>query len=149
MLRVLVVAIGVACIAGAAFLAKSSLVRCARVAVFGVLVLIGTFFEGRYRARRATGSGWQRTAERFVDPVSGNSSRFGTIRKPVNVPTWTPSNSEKCDDAPAANRAWMPTRSRRILPLAVCLCCIAINTIGLFTDAILDGFAALRLGSGG
>lgn len=71
MLRALVVSIGVACIAGAAFLANQVWFVALELAVFGVLILIGTFFEGRYRASRATGSGWQRTAERFVDPVSG------------------------------------------------------------------------------
>jgi hypothetical protein len=71
MLRALVVAIGVACIVGAAFLANQVWFAALELAVFGVLILIGTFFEGRYRGHRATGTGWQRTAERFVDPVSG------------------------------------------------------------------------------
>lgn len=71
MLRAFVVAIGLACIVGAAFLANQVWFVALELAIFGVLILIGTFFEGRYRARRPTGSSWQRTAERFVDPVSG------------------------------------------------------------------------------
>jgi hypothetical protein len=71
MLRAFVVAIGVACIVGAAFLASRVWFAALELGVFGALILIGTFFEGRYRASRATGSGWQRTAERFIDPVSG------------------------------------------------------------------------------
>jgi len=71
MLRVLVVAIGVGCIVGAVFLANQVWFAALELGVFGALVLIGTFFERHYRARRATGSGWQTTAERFVDPTSG------------------------------------------------------------------------------
>lgn len=71
MLRALVIAIGVGCIVGAIFLANQIWFAALELGVFGALVLIGTFFEGHYRARRATGSGWQSTAERFVDPTSG------------------------------------------------------------------------------
>lgn len=71
MLRALVVAIGVACIVGAVFLAHQLWFLALELGVFGALVLIGTFFEGRYRGRRAGGSGWQDTSERFVDPTSG------------------------------------------------------------------------------
>lgn len=71
MLRALVVAIGVACIIGAFFMANRLWFVALELGVFGGLILIGTFFEGRYRTRRATGSGWQTTAERFVDPTSG------------------------------------------------------------------------------
>ncbi|HET6277043.1 MAG TPA: hypothetical protein VFE16_14030 [Candidatus Cybelea sp.] len=71
MLRALVIAIGVACIVGAVFLAQQIWFLALELGVFGALVLIGTFFEGRYRGRRATGSGWQSTSERFVDPTSG------------------------------------------------------------------------------
>ena len=71
MLRALVVAIGVACIAGAVFLAHQLWFLALELGVFGGLVLIGTFFEGRYRGHRASGGGWQDTSERFVDPTSG------------------------------------------------------------------------------
>ncbi len=71
MLRALVVAMGGACIVAAVFLANQVWFVALELAVVGALILIGTFFEGRYRARRPTGSGWQTTAERFVDPTSG------------------------------------------------------------------------------
>ena len=38
--------------------------------LFGVLVLLGTLLERRYRPATGRGKG-QRTDERFVDPVSG------------------------------------------------------------------------------
>lgn len=43
------------------------------VAIQGAIVLIALLAErGRYRPRTsATGSGWQRTAERFQDPSTG------------------------------------------------------------------------------
>ena len=71
MLRALVVAIGVACIVGAAFLANQVWFAALELAVFGALILIGTFFKGAIAGGAPTGTGWQRTAERFVDPVSG------------------------------------------------------------------------------
>jgi hypothetical protein len=71
MLRALVVAIGVGCIVAAVFIGTRVWFAALELGVFGALILIGTFFEGRYRARRATGSGWQTTAERFIDPTSG------------------------------------------------------------------------------
>jgi len=71
MLRAFVVAIGVGCIVAAAFIANKVWFAALELGVFGALVLIGTFFEGRDRSRRATGSGWETTAERFVDPTSG------------------------------------------------------------------------------
>jgi|HubBroStandDraft_6_1064221.scaffolds.fasta_scaffold3242865_1 hypothetical protein len=71
MLRALVIAIGVGCIAGAIFLANQVWFAALELGVFGVLILIGTFFERHYRTRRAAGRGWQSTAERFVDPTSG------------------------------------------------------------------------------
>jgi hypothetical protein len=73
MLRLVVIAIGVALLVTAAWIAVSqpsawpAAVECA---IFGILVLVGTFLEGHYRARRA-GSGWQTTRERFVDPTTG------------------------------------------------------------------------------
>ncbi len=71
MLRALVVAIGAGCILAALFMANRVWFAALELGVVGALILIGTFFEGRYRTRRATGSGWQTTPERFVDPTSG------------------------------------------------------------------------------
>ena len=71
MLRALVVVIGVGCIVAAFFIPGRIWFLALEMVVFGALILIGTFFEGRYRARRVAGSGWQSTGERFVDPTSG------------------------------------------------------------------------------
>lgn len=71
MLRGIVVAIGVACILGAVFVASRVWFAALELGIFGAVILIGTFFERRYRGRRPTGSGWQTTTERFVDPTSG------------------------------------------------------------------------------
>jgi hypothetical protein len=71
MLRALVIAIGVACLAGAAFLAHLVWFAALELAVFGILILVGTFFEKHYRERRAAGSGFEKTDERFVDPTTG------------------------------------------------------------------------------
>ena len=71
MLRALVVAIGAGCIIGAVFVGSRVWFAGLEMALFGILILIGTFFEGRYRAARATGTGWQTTGERFIDPTSG------------------------------------------------------------------------------
>ena len=71
MLRVVVVAIGVACLIGALFLAHLVWIAALELAVFGAFILIGTFFEKHYRARRAAGTAWKATGERFVDPTTG------------------------------------------------------------------------------
>lgn len=40
--------------------------------IAGIVLLLGTIFEGRYRPRiHANAAGWQATGERFVDPASG------------------------------------------------------------------------------
>jgi hypothetical protein len=71
MLRAFVVILGVGCIVAATFMSGLVGYAAFQLAVLGALILIGTFFEGRYRARRAAGSGWETTGERFVDPTSG------------------------------------------------------------------------------
>ena len=71
MLRALVVAIGIACIAGAFFIPHAAWFAAVELGIFGALILIGTFFEARYRGRRAGRAGWQSTGERFVDPTTG------------------------------------------------------------------------------
>lgn len=71
MLRVLVVAIGIACLIGALFLTHIAWFAALELAVFGALILGGTFFEKHYRERRTAGSGFQKTGERFVDPTTG------------------------------------------------------------------------------
>jgi hypothetical protein len=72
MLRLTVVGIGVALLLAAAWLTVRHGVWPAALycAIWGVLILIGTFLEGHYRSRRA-GANWQTTGERFVDPTSG------------------------------------------------------------------------------
>lgn len=71
MLRVVVVAIGVACLIGALFLVHLAWFAALELGVFGILILAGTFFEKHYRERRTAGSGFQKTDERFVDPTTG------------------------------------------------------------------------------
>ena len=45
-----------------------------QVLAFGVIVLIGTLFERRYRGTQEPRNGnWQRTDEQFIDPTSGES----------------------------------------------------------------------------
>lgn len=45
----------------------------AELGIVGLLILIGTLLERRYRGRRSApeAAGWQSTGERFVDPTSG------------------------------------------------------------------------------
>jgi hypothetical protein len=71
MLRVVVVAIGVACLIGALFLARLVWFAALELGIFGILILAGTFFEKHYRERRIAGSGFEKTDERFVDPTTG------------------------------------------------------------------------------
>ena len=61
MLRVVVVAIGVACLIGALFLVRLASFAALELGVFGILILAGTFFEKHYRERRTAGSGFQKT----------------------------------------------------------------------------------------
>jgi membrane protein implicated in regulation of membrane protease activity len=74
MLRLIVIALGVALLGVAAWIAISrtavwpAAVECG---IFGVLVLVGTFLEARYRSRRAGTGSWQTTGERFLDPTTG------------------------------------------------------------------------------
>ena len=70
-LRVAVLGFGVLLLGGAAVAA--ALGAGAAVlgpAVLGFMIVLGTVFEGRYRASRADGlgPGWERTAERFREP---------------------------------------------------------------------------------
>lgn len=51
MLRALVVAIGVICIVASVFIASRAWFAAIELGVFGAAVLIGTFFERRYRTR--------------------------------------------------------------------------------------------------
>ena len=71
MLRVIVIAIGAGCLIGALFLVHVVWVAALELAIFGVLILVGTFFEKHYRARRVAGRNWPSTGERFVDPTTG------------------------------------------------------------------------------
>jgi hypothetical protein len=70
MLRIVTIAIAVACFIGALYLAHIVWFGALELALLGVAILVGTFFEGHYRARRA-GVGFEKTGERFVDPTTG------------------------------------------------------------------------------
>jgi hypothetical protein len=74
MLRVIVVALGVALLLTGTWIVVTQRAPwpvALECAIFGLLILIGTFLEGHYRSRRAAGSSWQTTGERFVDPTTG------------------------------------------------------------------------------
>ena len=73
MLRVAVLSIGTLCIAGGIAVAIASpriWPVSVELVIIGALILLGTLLERSYRSRRATSAAWQRTGERFVDPVS-------------------------------------------------------------------------------
>jgi hypothetical protein len=73
-LRAVVVGFGVALLVTAAWIElaqRAPWPAALECAIFGVLILIGTFLEGHYRSRRAAGTTWQATGERFIDPTTG------------------------------------------------------------------------------
>ena len=73
MLRSIVLAAAAALIAGAAIavvVMPALWPMSLEFGVFGLLVIVGTLFERRYRGRKA-GLDWQPTGERFIDPTSG------------------------------------------------------------------------------
>lgn len=74
MLRAIVIALGIGFVGAGVWVAAVTpawpvAIECA---VFGLLILAGTFLERQYRSRRfARGDGWETTGERFVDPTTG------------------------------------------------------------------------------
>lgn len=74
-LRNAVLALGAACLlAGLIALVLGAVGAALMFGAWGVCLLVGTLYERiRYKplAGRAPGPGWERTAERFVDPQSG------------------------------------------------------------------------------
>ncbi|MBV8149224.1 MAG: hypothetical protein JO092_09050 [Candidatus Eremiobacteraeota bacterium] len=97
MLRLIVIAIGLALLVAAAWIAVTqpsvwpAAVECA---ILGILVLVGTFLEGHYRSRRAAGNGWQTTGERFVDPTTGRLTEVRYDPK-TGERTYEPSDSNQ------------------------------------------------------
>ena len=76
MLRGVIIGLGVAMLAGAAFagLAAGGGPAAVALGVFGAILLAGTLFERRRyqgRADRPPGPGWELTGERFRDPEDG------------------------------------------------------------------------------
>jgi hypothetical protein len=74
MLRTIVIGFGMALLVTAAWIVlaqRAPWPAALEYAIFGVLILIGTFLEGHYRSRRDAGSNWQATGERFIDPTTG------------------------------------------------------------------------------
>jgi membrane protein implicated in regulation of membrane protease activity len=76
MLRATVIGFGILLMVAAAVLAVVlPLVMwpvAVELAIFGALVLIGTFFERHYRTRHPSDSSqWQSSGERFIDPTTG------------------------------------------------------------------------------
>ncbi|HEV2262860.1 MAG TPA: hypothetical protein VGR69_11290 [Candidatus Rubrimentiphilum sp.] len=71
MLRAIIIIIGLAMLAfGIGFLKASSGPGLPLI-IFGCLIVLGTIFDQRYRARTRSDSGWEPTGERFVDPATG------------------------------------------------------------------------------
>jgi hypothetical protein len=94
MLRTLVISIGVALILATAWMTLISHTpwqASIQLAIFGVLILVGTFLEGRYRSNRSGGASWQPTGERFVDPSTGALTEV----------TYNPQTGERSYQTPA------------------------------------------------
>lgn len=74
MLRAFVIAIGVTCIAAGVFVAIAAprvWPLALELGCFGILVLVGVFFERHYRGRTAPASArLEQTGERFLDPTT-------------------------------------------------------------------------------
>jgi hypothetical protein len=65
---------GVAAFVGAFLLFGGRIIAGAYALGLGVLIVIGTVFERRYRANDGrVGAGWEPTGERFVDPQTGKT----------------------------------------------------------------------------
>jgi hypothetical protein len=79
MLRSLVIAVGVLCIAGGALaLATGMWPGAIGPTIFGALLLLGTVWERLYYKpleRSRPGPGWVATEERFIDEDSGRAVR--------------------------------------------------------------------------
>jgi hypothetical protein len=76
MLRIIVLCLGgLAVAAGALLLGTGARGPGLNLILIGAVILLGTIFE-RWRYRQApprAGAHWQRTAERFVDPATGDT----------------------------------------------------------------------------
>lgn len=97
MLRVIVIFFGAALLAASAAIAIAApgawpaAVDCA---VLGILILVGTLLEKRYRsARPATGADWQATGERFMDPSTGQFTQVHYNRQ-TGERSYEPSDAE-------------------------------------------------------
>ena len=65
---------GVAALVGAFLLVTGRIAAGVYALGAGVLIVIGTVFERRYRANEGRpGPGWELTGERFVDPQTGKN----------------------------------------------------------------------------
>jgi hypothetical protein len=74
MIRAIAVAIGILCLLGSALILTREHAAWPPgiyLAVLGVLIIVTTFFEGRYRSAKPSSSSWQSTGERFIDPTTG------------------------------------------------------------------------------
>jgi hypothetical protein len=73
MLRIAVILISLACIAGGVAMLSSGQGNSATpLFIIGVLLAVGTVFEARRYDPKPHGQGtWEKTGERFVDPSTG------------------------------------------------------------------------------
>jgi hypothetical protein len=75
MLRAVVLCLGAIAVAAGALLLGTGARAGIDLIVIGGIILLGTLFE-RWRYRQAPpppGARWERTAERFVDPTTGDT----------------------------------------------------------------------------
>jgi hypothetical protein len=75
MLRAVVLCLGALAVAAGALLLGTGARAGIDLIVIGAIILLGTVFE-RWRYRQAPpppGARWERTAERFVDPTTGDT----------------------------------------------------------------------------
>lgn len=74
MLRAVVLCLGALAVAAGAVLLGTGDRAGINLILIGAVILLGTAFERwRYRKAPPAGARWQRTAERFVDPTTGDT----------------------------------------------------------------------------
>jgi hypothetical protein len=74
MIRAIVVGIGIVCILAAALIVTRGHAiwpPAVYLACLGILIIVTTFFEQRYRGVKPGAGSWQATGERFIDPTTG------------------------------------------------------------------------------
>jgi hypothetical protein len=72
MLRAILILAGLCALAFGLLTLRFSFIGALPPLIAGVVLLLGTIFEGRYRPRaRSNGDRWEPTGEKFIDPGTG------------------------------------------------------------------------------